>query len=80
MQLVGSWGKGVTWVSPQYELMLGLPHEMGGTMESTNSKGHPALTDVQTGLPNALHWDTVFGVVFAAQLHPDFRGAAAHGV
>jgi len=35
-------------------------------MESTGSPGHPALTDAQTGLPNALHWDTVFGVVFAA--------------
>jgi two-component system cell cycle response regulator len=35
-------------------------------MESTVSKGHPALTDAQTGLPNALHWDTVFGVIFAA--------------
>jgi len=35
-------------------------------MESTGSKGHPALTDAQTGLPNALHWDTVFGVVFGA--------------
>ena len=34
-------------------------------MESTASKGHPALTDAQTGLPNALHWDTVFGIVFA---------------
>jgi diguanylate cyclase (GGDEF)-like protein len=34
-------------------------------MESTESKGHPALTDAQTGLPNALHWDTVFGIVFA---------------
>jgi diguanylate cyclase (GGDEF)-like protein len=27
---------------------------------------HPALTDLQTGLPNRLHWDTVFGVIFAA--------------
>lgn len=35
-------------------------------MESTSSIGHPALTDAQTGLPNALHWDTVFGIVFAA--------------
>ena len=34
-------------------------------MESTERKGHPALTDAQTGLPNALHWNTVFGVVFA---------------
>jgi diguanylate cyclase (GGDEF)-like protein len=34
--------------------------------EQTESSGHPALTDVQTGLPNKLHWDTVFGVVFAA--------------
>ncbi len=35
-------------------------------MESSTSAGHPALTDVRTGLPNALHWDTVFGVIFAA--------------
>jgi len=35
-------------------------------LESTGSAGHPALTDPQTGLPNKLHWDTVFGVVFAA--------------
>jgi diguanylate cyclase (GGDEF)-like protein len=35
-------------------------------MESTGSQGHPALTDAQTGLPNLLHWDTVFGIVFAA--------------
>jgi diguanylate cyclase (GGDEF)-like protein len=35
-------------------------------MESSVSKGHPALTDGPTGLPNALHWDTVFGVIFAA--------------
>lgn len=27
--------------------------------------GHPALTDEQTGLPNRLHFDTVFQVVFA---------------
>jgi diguanylate cyclase (GGDEF)-like protein len=35
-------------------------------MEFTGSRGHPALTDAQTGLPNSLHWDTVFGIVFAA--------------
>lgn len=46
--------------------MLLVPHQLGGMMESTGSKGHPALTDAQTGLPNALHWDTVFGVIFAA--------------
>ena len=34
--------------------------------DMTESKGHPALTDAQTGLPNKLHWDTVFGVIFAA--------------
>jgi len=34
--------------------------------ESTDSAGHPALTDAQTGLPNKLHWDTVFGIIFAA--------------
>jgi len=28
-------------------------------------RGHPALTDEQTGLPNRLHFDTVFEVVFA---------------
>jgi diguanylate cyclase (GGDEF)-like protein len=35
-------------------------------METPGSAGHPALTDAQTGLPNQLHWDTVFGVMFAA--------------
>jgi len=29
------------------------------------SGGHPALTDEQTGLPNRLHFDTVFKVVFS---------------
>jgi len=29
------------------------------------SGGHPALTDDETGLPNRLHFDTVFQVVFA---------------
>lgn len=27
--------------------------------------GHPALTDEETGLPNQLHFDTVFRVLFA---------------
>ena len=27
--------------------------------------GHPALTDEETGLPNRLHFDTVFEVLFA---------------
>jgi diguanylate cyclase (GGDEF)-like protein len=31
---------------------------------STGSGGHPALTDEETGLPNRLHFDTVFAVVF----------------
>ena len=35
-------------------------------MESKGSNGHPALTDALTGLPNTLHWDTVFKVIFAA--------------
>ncbi len=35
-------------------------------METEGRSSHPALTDAQTGLPNKLHWDTVFGVVFAA--------------
>jgi diguanylate cyclase (GGDEF)-like protein len=30
-----------------------------------DSGGHPALTDDQTGLPNRLHFETVFEVVFA---------------
>lgn len=34
--------------------------------ETPARAGHPALTDAQTGLPNRLHWDTVFGVMFAA--------------
>jgi len=29
------------------------------------SGSHPALTDEQTGLPNRLHFDTVFGTLFA---------------
>ncbi len=33
--------------------------------DTIGSRGHPALTDDQTGLPNRLHFDTVFGVVFA---------------
>lgn len=35
-------------------------------MNATEGKGHPALTDPQTDLPNGLHWDTVFGILFAA--------------
>jgi diguanylate cyclase (GGDEF)-like protein len=35
-------------------------------MEYTGSDGRPALTDPQTGLPNALHWDTFFEVIFAS--------------
>ena len=34
--------------------------------DMTENAGHPALTDLQTGLPNKLHWNTVFGVIFAA--------------
>jgi diguanylate cyclase (GGDEF)-like protein len=34
--------------------------------ETPASAGHPALTDAQTGLPNRLHWDTVFGTMVAA--------------
>jgi diguanylate cyclase (GGDEF)-like protein len=29
------------------------------------TEGHPALTDQETGLPNRLHFDTVFGFIFA---------------
>jgi diguanylate cyclase (GGDEF)-like protein len=35
-------------------------------VETPGGAGHPALSDPQTGLANKLHWDTVFGVVFAA--------------
>lgn len=35
-------------------------------MSSMERIEHPALTDSQTRLPNALHWETVFGIVFAA--------------
>jgi diguanylate cyclase (GGDEF)-like protein len=35
-------------------------------MKQTVGKvGHPALTDGETGLPNRLHFDTVFEVLFA---------------
>lgn len=34
-------------------------------MDSRQQSGHPALTDEQTGMPNDLHWDTVFGILFA---------------
>jgi len=33
--------------------------------DTIGSGGHPALTDEQTGLPNRLHFDTVFEVIFA---------------
>lgn len=33
--------------------------------DGISSKGHPALTDEQTGLPNRLYFDTVFEVLFA---------------
>ncbi len=32
---------------------------------TTGFGGHPALTDDQTGLPNRLHFETVFRVLFA---------------
>lgn len=35
-------------------------------MSSMEKRRHPALTDPQTRLPNDLHWDTVYGVVFGA--------------
>ncbi len=35
-------------------------------MDTHPVQGHPALTDALTGLPNRLHFDTVFEVVFAA--------------
>ncbi len=35
-------------------------------MEYPGPDSHPALTDPQTGLPNALHWDTFFGMIFAS--------------
>ena len=34
--------------------------------ETSGPAEHPALTDSLTALPNRLHWDTVFGVIFAA--------------
>ncbi len=34
--------------------------------ETVGQVRHPALTDQQTGLPNRLHFDTVFEVTFAA--------------
>lgn len=33
--------------------------------ETMGFGGHPALTDSQTGLPNRLHFETVFRVLFA---------------
>ena len=42
------------------------PGKETNTMDSQSvSGGHPALTDDQTGLPNRLHFDTVFDVAFA---------------
>lgn len=35
-------------------------------MNTMKYERHPALTDSQTGLPNGLHWDTVFAFVFTA--------------
>jgi len=35
-------------------------------MTETAAHGHPALTDALTGLPNRLHFDTVYRVVFKA--------------
>jgi len=35
-------------------------------MTDTDARKHPALTDSQTGLPNRLHWETVYGIIFAA--------------
>lgn len=32
--------------------------------DNTVSGGHPALTDEETGLPNRLHFDTVFHFIF----------------
>ena len=34
-------------------------------MDSNENRGHPALTDAQSGMPNRLHWETVFGILFA---------------
>lgn len=34
--------------------------------EAVGEIRHPALTDPWTGLPNRPHFDTVFGVTFAA--------------
>jgi diguanylate cyclase (GGDEF)-like protein len=33
--------------------------------DKSGSGGHPALTDIQTGLPNQLYFETVFDVLFA---------------
>lgn len=35
-------------------------------MAEIAAQGHPALTDALTGLPNRLHFDTVYRVVFKA--------------
>ena len=45
-----------------------MPTRFPGTdvmSDRNGTGGHPALTDHQTGLPNRLHFDTVFDVVFA---------------
>lgn len=36
--------------------------------QNVGKAGHPALTDGETGLPNRLHFDTVFEVLFATGL------------
>ena len=50
-------------------LYLGVSATPGKETDSMDtqsvSRGHPALTDDQTGLPNRLHFDTVFDVAFA---------------
>ena len=50
-------------------LYLGVSATPGKEIDSMDtqsvSRGHPALTDDQTGLPNRLHFDTVFDVAFA---------------
>ena len=47
-----------------WELHTTSARKMDVMNDSTITGGHPALTDEETGLPNRLHFDTVFNFIF----------------